>query len=69
MRSKRQLVATHGHGFGVFRRCLSLSDLRPVATGCNTGLHKGSWSSILTPAAKYPDAGLRDACDRRLNGE
>jgi hypothetical protein len=22
-----------------------------------------------SPAAKYPDAGLRDACDRRLSGE
>jgi hypothetical protein len=37
MRSNRQRVATHGNGFGLFPPKLRLSDLRPVATGCNHG--------------------------------
>jgi hypothetical protein len=32
-----QRVATHGNGFGLFVRFLSLPVLRPVATGCNHG--------------------------------
>jgi len=30
-----QPVATHGNGFGLFPSFWRLSDLRPVATGCN----------------------------------
>jgi hypothetical protein len=37
MRSFRQLVATHGNGFGLFLRLPRLSDLRLIATYCNHG--------------------------------
>jgi len=37
MRSKWQLVATHGNGFSAFLRFLRPLDLRPIATGCNHG--------------------------------
>src|SRR6185437_14978847 len=30
--------------------------------------HGGHVVTSASPAAKYPDAGLRDACDRRLSG-
>ena len=33
----RQTVAAGGNGFGLFLRSSSLSDLRPIATGCNHG--------------------------------
>jgi serine/threonine-protein kinase len=42
MEDSRQPVATHGNGFRLFLRVLDLPDLRPVATGCSHGLHKGS---------------------------
>ena len=35
MRCLRQQVATDGNGFRLFPRFLTLSDLRPVATGRN----------------------------------
>jgi hypothetical protein len=37
MRSTRQAVATDSNGLRLFLRLLSVSDLRPVATGCNHG--------------------------------
>jgi hypothetical protein len=37
MRSFRQLVATHGNGYGLFRPLRRSVDLRLIATGCNHG--------------------------------
>ena len=37
MRSKRQLVATGGKGFGLFWRLPRRFDLPLIATGCNHG--------------------------------
>src|SRR5947207_1228347 len=42
MRSFPQPVATHGNGSGLFEPAFARSDLRPVATGRNHGVHKGS---------------------------
>jgi hypothetical protein len=37
MRSFRQLIATHGNGFGLSRPLRRSVDLRLIATGCNDG--------------------------------
>jgi hypothetical protein len=35
MRPDRQLVATGGNGFGLFEPFSTLSDLPPIAAGCD----------------------------------
>ncbi len=49
----------------------SFSRPRESVAGCKDSVRDAGGGVVTSssPAAKYPDTGLRDACDRRLSGE
>jgi hypothetical protein len=50
----------------LLRRRFHPEDPERIEISAASGL---TGAAISSPAAKYPDEGLRDACDRRLSGE
>jgi hypothetical protein len=58
MERRWQPVATRGNGFGLFSAFFEQLHLRSVATGCATGLHKGSIPSKAGLARDFGPGGF-----------